>query len=82
MVECRCEVPLLGPSGSATRTKCEVPDKSEKKFCSKCGERVSHSARRCSWCDHRLLTYRLVLTYVIIAVIIATAIFLVLVLNK
>jgi RNA polymerase subunit RPABC4/transcription elongation factor Spt4 len=60
-----------------------MTDKSEKKFCSKCGDRVSHSARRCPYCGQRIFTARLVLTYIIIAVMIVTAIFLVRVyLNK
>jgi len=47
-----------------------------KKYCRNCGERVSHSARRCPFCFKRVLNARVVFVYILIAIIIVTAIFL------
>ncbi len=47
-----------------------------KKYCRNCGERVSHSAVRCAYCFKRIINARLVFTYILIAVVIVTAIFL------
>ena len=47
-----------------------------KKYCRNCGERVRHSAVRCPYCFKRIINARLVFTYIFIAVVIVTAIFL------
>lgn len=51
---------------------------STKKYCSNCGDRISHKATRCLYCGQRLWNARLVIRYVAIAVIIVTIFFLVL----
>lgn len=47
-----------------------------KKYCPNCGERVRHSATRCSRCRQRILTTRTVIIYVLAAVLIVAAVFL------
>lgn len=47
-----------------------------KKYCPNCGERVRHSAARCQWCRHRILTPRTVIIYILVAVLIVVALFL------
>jgi|GEM_PF-4104227 len=49
----------------------EMTKTEEKKFCSHCGDRVSHSARRCPYCHQRIFSARLVLPYILAVVTIA-----------
>lgn len=51
---------------------------SSKKYCGNCGDRISHKAMRCPYCGHRVLNARLVTTYVVLAVVLVTAMFLLL----
>jgi DNA-directed RNA polymerase subunit RPC12/RpoP len=50
----------------------------EKKYCSNCGDRISHSATRCPYCGQRAFTRRLVITYIFIAIVLVALFFLVL----
>ncbi len=50
----------------------------EKRYCPVCGERVRHSTRRCPFCQQRMLSTGQILIYVLIAVVVVSAIFLVL----
>ena len=49
-----------------------------KKYCPRCGDRVSRSATRCHHCGQRLITRRLLIIYAAIAAFIGGAIFLLL----
>jgi len=51
---------------------------SEKKYCRNCGDRISHSTTRCPYCGKRILTRRLVIICVIVAVVIVSLFFFVL----
>jgi ribosomal protein S27AE len=54
-----------------------------KKFCPNCGDRIKRSTTSCPYCGQRVITAGLVLKYIIIAVMIVAAVFLVLLyLNK
>lgn len=41
-----------------------------KRYCPACNSRISHSATRCPYCGKRIFTTRLVLRFIIIAVMI------------
>ena len=47
-----------------------------KRYCSHCGERVSHSTNRCPICRHIMLTGRRVFLLILLAILVVTAFFL------
>ena len=51
---------------------------SNKRYCSNCGDRISHKATSCSYCGQRVWNARLVIRYVAVAVILVTIFFLLL----
>jgi len=50
----------------------------QKKYCPNCGDRISRRVSRCPYCRKRIINSRLVVTYILLAVIIVVIIFLIL----
>jgi hypothetical protein len=55
-----------------------MPEKRKEKFCPWCGERVRRSATRCPHCKTLVLTWRVVLVYTLLSIVLVASIFLLL----